>query len=526
MSAVRLMVVYCPDWPVVAATAAAGIPVTRPAAVYSGNRVVACSAAARACGVRRGMARRAAESLCEYVARFDQDADRDARLFEPVAAAVERLAVGVEVVRPGVVAVPVAGAAGYFGGEEQLGERVVDEVAARAGVECEVGVADGLFAATLAARTGQLVAPGASAQFLAPRAIGDLDQPEAPRATLVASLRQLGLRTLGAFAELAERDVAGRFGADGAQAHRLARGLSERPPARRRPPPELAVQESFDPPLERVDAAAFVAKALGERLHGVLAARGLACTRLAVRAVTEADEQFARVWRCAEPLTAQGIADRARWQCDSWLTRPPSGRPTAGMVRLVLEPEETVAGAALQLQLTGRAEHADADERAGRAFTRVQALLGPDAVVTAQLVGGRGPSDRVRFVPWGEPRDADDAAPWPGRLPAPAPAIVPHSKTPVVVRDVDGHEVVPTERQGLTGVPAVAEVEGRPPSPVLGWAGPWRAQTADWRPGNTGDQTRIQLLLGETQPGRGDTAVLLLHGELSGPQWILEGVYR
>jgi hypothetical protein len=96
--------------------------------------------------------------------------------------------------------------------------------------------------------------------------------------------------------------------------------------------------------------AAFVAKALGERLHKVLAARGLACTRLAVRAVTEHGAEFVRVWRCAEPLTAQGIADRARWQCDSWLTRPLGDRPTAGLVRVVLEPEETVAGAALQLQ--------------------------------------------------------------------------------------------------------------------------------------------------------------------------------
>ena len=31
---------------------------------------------------------------------------------------------GVEVVRPGVVAVPVGGAAGYFGGEEALAERL------------------------------------------------------------------------------------------------------------------------------------------------------------------------------------------------------------------------------------------------------------------------------------------------------------------------------------------------------------------------------------------------------------------
>ncbi|RSM43829.1 hypothetical protein DMA12_18350 [Amycolatopsis balhimycina DSM 5908] len=45
-----------------------------------------------------------------------------------------------------------AGAAGYFGGAEALAELLITEVEAHAGVECQVGIADGLFAATLAAR--------------------------------------------------------------------------------------------------------------------------------------------------------------------------------------------------------------------------------------------------------------------------------------------------------------------------------------------------------------------------------------
>ena len=89
-----------------------------------------------------------------------RDADRDARVFEPVVAAVEELAPGVEVVRPGLLALPVQGPAGYFGGELAAAERLVDQVAARTGVECQVGVADGLFAAVLAARRGVAVAAG------------------------------------------------------------------------------------------------------------------------------------------------------------------------------------------------------------------------------------------------------------------------------------------------------------------------------------------------------------------------------
>ncbi|MGH3980577.1 MAG: DNA polymerase Y family protein, partial [Pseudonocardiaceae bacterium] len=132
------------------------------------------------------------------------DPDRDARCFEPVVAAVEALAPGVEVVRPGLVAVAARGPARYFGGEAAVVERVVDVVAAQAGVQCRVGIADGLFAAALAAPRGLLVPPGGSAGFLGPLGIGELGGP----AELVDLLHRLGLRTLGAFAALPVDDVA------------------------------------------------------------------------------------------------------------------------------------------------------------------------------------------------------------------------------------------------------------------------------------------------------------------------------
>src|SRR5919197_4316802 len=257
---VRLLVVWCPDWPVVAASSVSRTPARLPVAVVGANRVVACSAVARTEGVLRGMRRREAQGRCPELVVLDDDPVRDARVFEPVAAAVEELAVGVEVVRPGVIAVPAQGPVGYFGGPEAAAERLVDQVAARTGVECQVGIADGLFAATLAAHRGLLVPAGETPDFLAPLGIHELTGPQAPdRTDLVDLLRRLGLRTLGAFATVPEKDVASRFGADAVLAHRLSRGLEERPPARRRPPDDLSVTEVLDPPVDRVDSAAFVA---------------------------------------------------------------------------------------------------------------------------------------------------------------------------------------------------------------------------------------------------------------------------
>lgn len=529
---VRMLVLWCPDWPAVAAAATAGVPVTEPAAVFLGNRVVACTAVARSRGVGRGMRRREAQSACPELAVFGVDENRDARLFEAVARAVEGLVVGVEVVRPGLVAVPVAGASAYFGGEHPLVERLVDEVSAAAGVECQVGISEGLFAATLAARRGALVDPGRGAEFLAPLPATELDQPGTDRAELVDLLKRLGLRTLGAFAELTEKDVSVRFGTAGVLAHRLARGRSERPPLRRRPPPELSLAEEFDPVIERVDVAAFLAKGLAARFCAGLAGQGLACTRLGIYAVTEEGEQLGRVWRCAEPLTPAGVADRVRWQFEGWLKAPPGDRPTSGVARLRLEPEEVVEGRSLQLELwqqNGAGFRMGEDdgltgERAARAFVRVQGLLGPEGVVTAVLDGGRDPASRVRLVPWGDPRERETPADatWPGRLPAPSPATVLPSPLPARVTDAEGRDVGITSRRRVTAAPRRLSVAGQPARDVLGWAGPW--PVTGGRRSAEYPRARLQMLI-DGGPDEPPEAVLLLCAGTDSPLWTVEGMY-
>src|SRR5215217_4146680 len=122
--AVRTLVVWCPDWPVVAAGFGADVPV----AVLHANRVVACSAAARAEGVRRGLRRREAQARCPEIEVVEQDLGRDARAFEPVVAAVEAFSPRVEIVRPGVCGVATRGPSRYFGGDEALAARVARAV--------------------------------------------------------------------------------------------------------------------------------------------------------------------------------------------------------------------------------------------------------------------------------------------------------------------------------------------------------------------------------------------------------------
>jgi hypothetical protein len=160
---------------------------------------------------------------------------RGARAFGRVVGAVETFAPTVEVIRPGVCAVSTRGPSRYFGGDERFARLVADAVGTVDGgppgveVTAGVGVADGLFAADLAARrpeTGRpevgplVVPPGGSPGFLAPWPLATLERPE-----LADLLDRLGIHTLGRFAALPDRHVLARFGIEGAACHRVAQGI-------------------------------------------------------------------------------------------------------------------------------------------------------------------------------------------------------------------------------------------------------------------------------------------------------------
>ena len=498
------------DWPAVAATASAALPPTALVAVTSANRVIACSAAARAAGVRRGLRRREAQARCPQVHIVIADEARDARFFESVTAAVDDVVPHAEILRPGLLVLPVRGAARYFGSEQATAERLVDAVAA-AGAECQVGVADQLPTAVFAAKAGRVVVTGQDASFLSGLSIRQLyAEPSLSgpgREELADLLWRMGIRTFGQFAALPRRDVASRFGSDAVVAHRFVRGEPGRGPYGRELPPDLDAVLHCDPPIDRVDAAAFAGRTLAGALHRSLESAGVGCTRLAIHAVTVGGGEHSRVWRCAEPLTADATADRVRWQLDGWLTSRRAQGPTGPVTMLRLQPVEVVSAEALQLPLWGGLG-ADDRMRASRALVRVQGLLGADAVQVPVLSGGRMPAERITLTPFGDepvlraPLDR----PWPGRLPQPAPAVL--LDAPVELLDSQGNPVRVTDRGMFTGEPArLGGAALRYCGELRWWAGPWP----------TGEQAACAQVLVD------GIALLLCYRQ---QRWYLQGAYE
>ena len=524
---VRTMSVWVPDWPLVAA----GVEPDVPAAVFVANRVVACTAAARAAGVRRRMRRREAQSRAPSLLVLDHDPDRDARAFEAVVQAIEALTPRIEVTRPGRCAFPTRGPSRYFGGDEALAARALEVVAEVLALPVAVGVADGPFAAAHAARTALVranrsgggeppvwvVAPGRAAEYLAPLSLGALDRPE-----LADVLARLGLHSLGDLAALPAADVLGRFGSEGLEAHRLACGLDPRPPATEPPPPDLVVSAELDPPAEQVAPIAFVARGMADELHARLEARGSVCTRIVISAETEHGERSERVWRHEGALSAGAIADRVRWQMDGWLHANVRQRPSAGIAHLWLHPDEVIAADGRQLGFWGA--DTGAADRAVRAIARVQGLLGTDAVLVPEYAGGRGPDEQLRLVPaaavdLGADRPAARpdwvAAPWPGRLPNPSPATLHPDAVPVDVLDARGRRVVVDGRCRPTSEPAALRA-GRRRRRIESWAGPWPVDERWWDPERHSRRVRYQVV---TDDGAAHLVVL------EGGRWTIAATY-
>jgi len=530
MAAVRTLVVRCTDWPVVAA----GVALDVPAAVVHANRVVATSPSAREHDVVLHQRRREAQSRCPALVVLDHDPSRDARAFEPIVATLDALTPRVEITRPGQVAFPTRGPSRFFGGDQALAERAFavishalvgspdpgdlasapnrHRIGADASVDggaagqaqVQVGIADGVFAAALAAETARpvrVVPPGGTPGFLAPLPMATLDRPE-----LVDVLGRLGLRTLGALAALPERDVLARFGTDGLAAWRLAGGLDERPPALAPPPVDLTVSVELDPPADTVAPAAFLARGLAEELHDRLWARGSACTRVVIGAETGHGDHLERVWRAEGALTAAAMADRLRWQLDGWIGGPARHRPTAGISRLWLTPDEVVPAGGRQLGFWG--SDAATVDRASRAVARVQGLLGVGSVAVPEWRGSRDPATQIVLVEAeavdltaerpGAHRDRV-AAPWPGRLPTPSPAWVHGEPTVAELVDGAGDQVLVSGRGALSAPPVLVSVAGGPWSEILAWAGPWPLEERWWDSARHRRRARLQLVTADGQ---------------------------
>ncbi len=464
--------------------------------------------------------------------------DSEAGDCESVAAVLEQFTPLAEALRPGLHAFGARGPSRYFGGEQALAELVARAVtdAVPSASRTGVGVADGLFAAGLAARvaagtsrplaarasntqwravklsasTAVLVVPHQQSRpFLSVLPLISLSDPISPlhsdeggTEALLDVLWRLGIRMLGDLAALSEADVLGRFGWPGLLAHRLACGLDDRPLQAEAVGEDAGAEAEIDPPADRIETVAFMARSLADAMVARLARYGLDCVCIDIEAESDSGHASRRRWRHELRFNAAAVADRVRWQLEGWYRS--SERPTGSVTLIRITPCVVAPADGRQLGMWGA--RSEADERAAKALARLQGLLGAEAVTVPRLAGGRRPADTGRRVPL-HAAEADAApkrgrkkartveAPWPGRLPPPQPAVVLAQPEPITVTDRDGeHGAVSGRGEASTAPCQVTDSVGRSRT-VIAWAGPWPLDERWWRPSARRRQARFQLVL-------------------------------
>lgn len=454
----RVMVVWCPDWSVVAGLAEARRSRQLPAAVLAAGAVEVCNGPARDSGVRRGQRKRDAQARCPELLLLEAGPERDARHFEPVLAAVEELRPGVSPMRPGLLAVRAPGR--YFGGEEHAAALVAQTLVDAGVWDCRIGVADDVFTAEQAARTAAVqaavvVPPGGSADFLRGLPVRVLESDGQAGREVASLVGRLGLGTLGDLAGLPLASVQDRFGRYGADLWHRVRGAGRSVLGERTPPPDLDVEVVFEPPLESVEAVCFSVRTTAERLVSGLASRQLVATEVRVEAESEGVVVSSRAWLHPRCFTARDLVDRVHWQLQgeggSLRSRHDAGVVRAPVERVRFVPETVEPAAAHAEALWG----GGSDELVERGVARVQAMIGFESVLRPVLQGGRSPAERQASVPWGErptglrPLDR----PWPTRVPGPPPVRVFSPPRAAEVVDGTGHPVAVSERGAVSADP-------------------------------------------------------------------------
>lgn len=437
----------------------------------------------------------AVRTFCLVCPTWPED---DVSGFDVVTRAVEKLTPRLVVERPGVLFFPTRGPSRYFGGDTTLAMRVLEEVAATGAGEVRAGVADGMLAAHLAARSAHnppdqpiVVDPGGSEAFLAEWPVRILALMGIVGSDLVELLGRLGLHTLGHVAALDAGSVVARFGIEGEHLHRLCRGFDITPMGLRTPPSEFVEQIFFEPTVEHAEAIVFAVKGLAERLFDRLRALGLSCVRASLEVESEDGSLITASWKWEQDLTPAVLAELVRRRLD------PSGgseQPSGSIATVRLTPEEVAPLTGLQSGLWG-GSYADL-ARVERLVASLQGMLGFSSVVTGEIGGGRTPVERTRWIPWGDlSRTSDgrtgrlhralrETPSWPGAVPQPSPARVYDPPLPADLLDAGGKALCVSARGEATGAPAFIRCTALPGGggPITAWEGPWLHDLRWWQP--------------------------------------------
>lgn len=349
--------------------------------------ICALSRSAFEAGLRVGMLPQQAEAVLPTVRFVLSDASATQQEWERLAILLERFSPSVEIAGHGLFYLDAHGMGRlYTDIRDYLAHLrailLAESYPARAAV---AGSRFSAFAATYLAES-YVVTQGKDRQSIARLSVRLL--PLSP--SLADALLALGIQTLGKLAALPDGQVEARFGREGIEMLRLARGEDPSPlrPFRHTQPPTAEL--TLDGPLEGGEAIRFVLSHLCDRFISQLSSRGLACDQARLYLRLENHEKITIALRPA----AATVSARLLWHLA--LAALEHERLAAPVVALRLESVQTSPAAPEQKPLFMRAID---NEAAHVTLAKLQAALGDDAVLVPKRIAAYRPENRIRWEP-------------------------------------------------------------------------------------------------------------------------------
>jgi nucleotidyltransferase/DNA polymerase involved in DNA repair len=233
---------------------------------WDAGAVLDCCTRAAAAGVEPGMHLSQAEALCPDARFVPANEEAYNAVHDILVDAARRFTPTVETNRLGLVLANVSSLKRRFDDEADLAQRLVQETIDSSGLDVRLGLGGTRFVAEQAAHAAQsreacIVPPNGDRAFLSPLDISTLPfDPEIER-----RLRSLGVRTLGAFANLPRLAVIRQFGSHAGALYDMACGEDDQPVQADAPPLQLSRSHAFfEPVSDRMSLLAHVTRMTGD----------------------------------------------------------------------------------------------------------------------------------------------------------------------------------------------------------------------------------------------------------------------
>ncbi len=355
--------------------------------------VLDCCSRAVSAGVEPGMRLSRAEALCPEARFLPADEEAYGAAHRALIDSGRQFTPTVETDQLGCVYADISGLKRRFEQDVKTARRLIEEATSSVAFEVQIGVGSGKFVARQAAQTAKrgkatVVPPGEEQNFLSPLELSTLPMdPEMER-----RLHLLGVRTLGALANLPRLAVLRQFGNSAAALYDMAHGEDARPVHTDAPPLRLVCSQDLgDPVSDRAPLLAHV-----RRMTNVLTRdidrRGYEAEGLLLQ-VQEADGEEHEIGKPVKPPSSH--ADHLSRLAARMLGSVTTGGPVA-RISLTLYPLRPFHLGGVQLSLLNSTTDAPSsrvtfDHTLRETLRRLHDRFGELSVLVASLVTAPAP---------------------------------------------------------------------------------------------------------------------------------------